>query len=500
MLIFGCFAGKVMAQQHFALPDSATLRKEWLKTVERTTQDLALTYNHASMGAILIDRADAEAHLKRFSKAIDDYNKAIFFNPSLTSVYRRRAGVYEVMGNYRSAIAEYEKALANVKDDKLNQALIWNYIAVNQFALGNYAKSVKADSTALALAPQFSMAYANKGWANMHMNKFAQAVDDYTQAIKGFQSTPQELAAIYRNRGDANRLLEKYTEAIADYNSALQYVPNFPDCYWGLATSYGLTGQYLLAENNFAKSASLFKGHNDHELSRLYLDWGGMEDVRHDYAKKIQCDSLAVVYDPKNMDARAALAHAYILNGNVQQSIDRYADLEKFYPGDKGALTDIYSAIAEEEYFLGHYDKSLDASSTGITTNPKAQVMYLLRGRAYLKKSNNDMATTDFNKILSIDTSKNSPAYAFALFFTGKQDQALSVMQTGFKNAESNIMRLYYCYQLARMFALMNKPDEANNYIKTSIDNGYSKKYVQIDPDFENIRNTQDFKDMTSNK
>ena len=500
LLIFCCFAGNVMAQQRFTLPDSATMRNEWLKAVDRATQDLALTYNHSSMASILVDRADAEARLKRYSKAIDDYNKAIFFDPNLKMIYSRRAHVYEAMGNNRAAIGEYEKALASSKGDKVNQAMIWNYIAGNEFLLGNYAKAAKADSAAIVAAPQFSMAYANKGWANMHIGKLQQAVDDFTASMKGFQSSPQELAAIYRNRGDAYRLLEKYTEAIADYNSGLQYLPDFPDCYWGLATCYGLTGQYLLAENNFARSANLFKGNNDHELSRLYVDWGGMEDLRRDYAKKIVNDSLAVVYDAKNLDARTALAHGYELNGQMQQSIDRYGDLVKFYQDDKKALTDIYGAISELEYFLGHYDKSVAASSTGIAVNPKAMLPYLVRGRAYLKKSNNDMAIADFNRILTLDTTKKSPAYAFALFFTGKQDQALSIIQAAFKNADNNGMRLYLCYHLARMYALMNRPDEANSYLKKSIDGGYSKKYVQIDPDFENIRNTQDFKDMTSDK
>jgi hypothetical protein len=64
-LMICCSAGKVMAQQRFAMPDSAALRTEWLKTVDRTTQDLALTYNHSSMGSILVERADAEAHLKQ---------------------------------------------------------------------------------------------------------------------------------------------------------------------------------------------------------------------------------------------------------------------------------------------------------------------------------------------------------------------------------------------------------------------------------------------------
>ena len=451
------------------------------------------------MAAILLERGDAEANLKRYSKAIDDYNKAIFFNPAMKQVYRRRALVYELIGNHHAAIGDYEKALAAIPADKLNQAIIWNFIAGNQLALGNNEKAAKADSAAIAAYPQFSMAYANKGWANLHMGKYQQAADDFTESMKGFQSSPQQLAAIYRNRADAYRLMEKYSEAIADYNSALQYFPDFADCYWGLATSYGMTGQFLLAENNFARSAKLMNGNNQ-QLSRLYVDWGGMEDVRRDYGKELINDSLATGYDAKNADALGALAHAYALNGKMQQSINKFNELAKSYQGNKDALTDIYGSIAEQEYFLGRYDKVIEASNAALAANPHAFVLYIIRGRAYLKKSNNELATADFNKILALDTDKHSSSYALALFFTGKQEQAVGIMQSAATTTPNKLIRLTHYYQLARAYALMNKPDEANTYLKKSIEGGYSPKYAFADPDLENIRSTQDFKDMTGGK
>ncbi|MGZ3777653.1 MAG: tetratricopeptide repeat protein, partial [Mucilaginibacter sp.] len=235
-------------------------------------------------------------------------------------------------------------------------------------------------------------------------------------------------------------------------------------------------------------------------LSRLYVDWGGMEDIRRDYGKELINDSLAMGYDAKNADALGALAHAYALNGKMQQSINKFNELAKSYQGNKDALTDIYGSIAEQEYFLGRYDKVIEASNAALAANPHAFVLYIIRGRAYLKKSNNDLATADFNKILALDTDRHSSSYALALFFTGKQEQAVGIMQSAATTTPNKLIRLTHYYQLARAYALMNKPDEANTYLKKSIEGGYSPKYAFADPDLENIRNTQDFKDMTAGK
>jgi hypothetical protein len=39
----------------------------------------------------------------------------------------------------------------------------------------------------------------------------------------------------------------------------------------------------------------------------------------------------------------------------------------------------------------------------------------------------------------------------------------------------------------------MNKPDEANTYLKKAIEAGYSKEFAANDEDFDNIRKTPDY-------
>lgn len=498
ILIFGV-TDNAFAQLTRMMPDSAALRKEWLKTIDITTQDMALSYNHKSMASILVERADAEASLKRYSKAIDDYNKAIFFDPALKQVYRRRAVVYDRIGNYRAAIGDYEKALAGMQNDKLNSAIAWNFIAGDQFALGNFSKAVKADSTAIALWPQFAMAYANKAWSNMQLGKFQQAVDDFTESLKGYQGSYPDLAAIHRNRAEAYWNLGKYTEAINDYNSALQYAPDLRDCYWGLAVCYRDIKEYLLAVGNFSRAITLFKG-DDKNLSKIYTDRAEMESRRRQYDKAIEDDSLAVACDGTNANAYSALAHTYARNGNMQQSNYWYSKALKYYQGDVVSVKLIYSITAEQSYYLGQYDKGIELSNAALAVDRSDCAAYINRGRAYLKKMNNDLAMADFNKILSIDTTKRQLPYILALYYTGKTEEAVSVLKGNLMRPMDQLAASNCYYYLACLYAMMNKTREANEAFKQAINIGFPPRYAVCSPDLDNIRDTPEFKDAVGFK
>jgi tetratricopeptide (TPR) repeat protein len=136
----------------------------------------------------------------------------------------------------------------------------------------------------------------------------------------------------------------------------------------------------------------------------------------------------------------------------------------------------------------------IQSSGTAIELNNKFWSTYLNRGRAYLKLGKNDKAMDDFNKVLALDSTGKSYEYAFALFYTGNSDKAIQLMQNNVINATDPAILISHYYNLACLYSLMNKPDEANTYLKKCIDDGYSKKYAQLDPDLENIRNTADFK------
>jgi tetratricopeptide (TPR) repeat protein len=157
---------------------------------------------------------------------------------------------------------------------------------------------------------------------------------------------------------------------------------------------------------------------------------------------------------------------------------------------DQAALND---DIAAEKFCLARYDEVLQADTKAIELDARAFSPYLNRARAYLKLGKKDQAMADFSKVLALDTTKKSYEYAFALFYTGSADKAIRLMQDNIVGTNNPAVLISDYYNLACLYSLMNKPDEANTYLKKCIDGGYSKKYAQTDPDLENIRGTQDF-------
>jgi tetratricopeptide (TPR) repeat protein len=214
------------------------------------------------------------------------------------------------------------------------------------------------------------------------------------------------------------------------------------------------------------------------------------------YKEALRDDSVAILYNNKLVNAYWNSAAACAQNGDFQLSINWYNKTMKYYQGNNRAMAAVYDAIANEAYFLAQYDIVIETSSSALALYDRAWSPHLNRGRAYLKQGKKDQAMDDFKKVLALDTTKRSYEYAFALFYTGNGDQAIQLMQSNIVLANDPALLISHYYNLACLYAMMNKPDEANTYLKKCIDDGYSKKYAQTDPDLENIRGTKDFMDM----
>ncbi len=54
-------------------------------------------------------------------------------------------------------------------------------------------------------------------------------------------------------------------------------------------------------------------------------------------------------------------------------------------------------------------------------------------------------------------------------------------------------------YNMACLYSLIGKEEDAINYLKSAFDKGYNKKYAIADDDFNNIRNSEEFKKLVAN-
>ncbi|MGN6639258.1 MAG: TPR end-of-group domain-containing protein [Mucilaginibacter sp.] len=443
-------------------------------------------------------RGTSYMQLKKYENAIKDFNSVISLDIKLESlpgnIYWERAICYEMIKKYQLAIDDYQKALLLTNNDSFKRAALYNNIAINQTRLKLFNLALSSDSTAIAIEPKYTLSNVNRGGVYLNTKKYQLAIEDFTVALNGNYSKEQ-FSRILTFRADAKRLLKLYRDAINDYALAVKLNPNNGWAYWGRASTYSRNGDFELADADYTKAMSFFTGNNSN-LATLYDDRAAMEMGEEKYQKALQDDSIALKYNDKYAPAYYNRATAYAQNGDVQLSIDAYNQAIPFYKDNNRALSGIQDAIANGEYFLGEYDQAIKSSTMAISFNDKMWASYLNRGRAYLKKNNKDLALADFNKILKEDTAKLTYEYAFALFCTGQQEAAIQQLQkAAISTTNPAVLRSHY-YNLACLYSLMNKPDEANTYLRKCIEDGYPKKYPQIDPDLENIRSTPEFKNI----
>jgi tetratricopeptide (TPR) repeat protein len=481
-------------------PDSAAMLRIVRKRIDSISKAIKTTFDYNSLAKLYVTRGIGEGILNHADSAINDYTLALTLNSKVVDIYVYRGSQYEKIKNYEKSIKDYQKALPYFEKTPDRASQLYGFIGFCQLKLKRYDQSLKSDSIALELNPNNAFAEANAGWVYLPTKRYEKAVEAFTKALVLSRTNNRKvIAEMVAGRADAKRMLKKYLDAINDYSQAIKLDPDNRKAHWNRAACYNNNGDYELADEEYTKTIGYFKG-DKLSLAKLYDDRAWMELGEMKYQKALQDDSIALSYNDKYPDAYWHIAVAYAQNADFNQSIDAYQQFLGFYKDDKYTAAAVYDGIANEYYFLGKYDGVIKACNQAISLNDELWSSYITRGRAYLKMEKKDLARADFEKVVERDAVKGSYEYSFALFYTGLADKAIETMKLNVIATTNSVILTSHYYNLACLYSLMNKPDEAAAYLKKCIDGGYSKKYAIGDPDLENLRNSAQFKEVMGNK
>jgi tetratricopeptide (TPR) repeat protein len=439
--------------------------------------------------------------LKRYDEAIKSYTASISSNPQVADVYWSRAIIYDTPDTeYRLAINDYLRAISLIKNNNESLSKLQCNIASDELWIKELSKAMTADSLAIAFNPYASRPYCVMGSIHDIHNDYQLAISDYTKSIKyADESDSKKLSILYADRAKSKYHFKKYKDAINDFSYAILLNDQNRIAYWDRAACYHYNGDYLLAAADYTKAMQFYQGSKT-SMSKLYDDRAVNEMWQTLLIPAILDDSVSIALDPNNRSAYLNQAIAYTQNGDYQKGIDRYNQLFDFAKDNKQFQAFIFFQIANNEYFLGEFDKVITDCSRSLAIDSNNSSSYFYRAKVYLKKINNSaLALNDFNKVLTLDTSKKTVNYIFSTFYTGNGDKAIAILKNNLLNAKENSGQLSAYYNLACLYSLMNKPDEANTYLKIAIDKGYSKKYINADEDLDNIRKTDEYKAMMNN-
>ena len=143
-----------------------------------------LKSNPNNISAIL-NRGNAYKNLKKYEKALDDYNKIIDIEPNFSDAHNNKGIVLQELQKLDEAIISFDRAI------KIN--------------------------------PNHFFAYNNKGIALKNLQHFEEAILNFDKAIKinpGFVDA-------YNSRGNVYKNLKLYDKALSDYEKIFKLKPDY---------------------------------------------------------------------------------------------------------------------------------------------------------------------------------------------------------------------------------------------------------------------------------
>lgn len=213
---------------------------------------------------------------------------------------------------------------------KAQDAACWYNWGVANDNQGEYAKAIADYNQAIALCPDYSAAYNNRGYDFSELGNQTQAIADYNTALV---YDPNSSTA-YNNRGFSYYTLGNYDQAIADYNQALAICPTYAAAYSNRGVVWADKGETDKARADYDQALAV-----DPNIAAAYSNRGVIESsngqyeqAKADFYRALSVDPnyttgyenlaffLATCPDPKYRDGKKAFdnaSHAYQMAGDA---------------------------------------------------------------------------------------------------------------------------------------------------------------------------------------
>jgi tetratricopeptide (TPR) repeat protein len=175
-------------------------------------------------------------------------HEAIRLDPQ-ESYFFWRGRIYQDLGDYRSAIDDFTRAI------KLNPNDAYNFQSrgINYAFEKDYVSAIEDYTSALELMPDNDRHLYLRAQAYFEWGKYEDAIEDYTAAIEQNPSHKN----YYEIRGFAYHRLERYEEALDDFHKCVTLQPQNTLCFYWRGVMSLNTAQYEPAIHDMNMSESL---------------------------------------------------------------------------------------------------------------------------------------------------------------------------------------------------------------------------------------------------
>lgn len=162
------------------------------------------------------EKATLNREITALKEKIDALNKETEAMSSFGNLYSRGAGEF-LDKKHEKAIDTFKNALKKEPSDK-SAAYTYNFIGLANFALGNLHKSIENYTKAIALFPEYALAYFSRGNLNLYFKDYKKGFEDLNKATElyiikpDYEKAKASIIATKQSFNDIERIDKKFDE------------------------------------------------------------------------------------------------------------------------------------------------------------------------------------------------------------------------------------------------------------------------------------------------
>ena len=405
-----------------------------------------------TLGMAELSNQNWQQAIGRFSDALAQTSEPVAaLDQSIVYFFRGKAHYY-YQQDYEQEIADYTQAIA--LNPNYTQAYSNRGLAYAE--QGDYELAFADLNQAIALDPKFAFAYNNRGLAflkqgeaeadqansNQAAAAYERALADLNQAIE----LDPTFTAAYNNRGLVELNQGDYEQAIADFNRVLALKPDDAVVYRNRGRVYSAMGEYQTAIADFDKALELKPDYAAASFERgvNYYYLGQYDAAIADFKQ-----TLAL--QPDNAQAYFYRGLAYDIQGQQKTAIADYDQAITLDPENAYA----YNSRGYLQAELGEYDAALTDLNRAIELKPDDAYIYDSRGFAHLQKGDFEAAIADLTQAIRLNPNL-ADAYLHrgrAYSSQGKRELAIQDLQAVGKLTDQEELRQEAEQELSRLDA-----------------------------------------------
>lgn len=304
----------------------------------------------------------------------------------------------------KQQIGQAKELYVQICEIDTQDAHTWFVLGAINGLLGEVDEAITCCRQAIAIQPEFPVAFYNLSMALKDKGDFEGAVETCCHALQlepAYVEAHHSLAVLFTT-------LQRYEEAVASFRKVLLLSPRFALAHVNLGNVLSVLQKYDEAIQNYRKAIEI-----QPSLAEAHDAMGAAFYQQGAFAKAVKCYQMAIKFNPNYVGGYVNLGVALASMGALKKAVTHLRTAIKLQPGRL-----LITRGENAHYILGKtlvelekFDDAIECYLQALTLEPDSADTYIHLGGAYLNAGRREEARESFLQARRIKPDSGAATY-----------------------------------------------------------------------------------------